>query len=125
MVTDPVADMLTIIRNGYLARKAKVVAPYSRFKLAICQLLEKEKFIKSTQKKDSKIEITLYEDQKPKITMIKKISKPGLRTYIKSKNISKIKGGKGILIISTPHGVVTGQEAKAKKLGGEIICEVW
>jgi len=67
----------------------------------------------------------LYEGRKPKVWQIKRVSKLGLRVYTKSKNIKKLKGGRGIVIISTPNGVMTGSEAKAKNLGGEIICQIW
>jgi small subunit ribosomal protein S8 len=123
---DPIADMLTIIRNGYLAKKQSVLIPSSKFKLAIANLLEREKFLGKVTKKDSKINIELlYEGQKPRLTQIKKVSKLGLRVYTKSKKIKKIKAGKGLTIISTPKGLMTDKEAKAKNLGGEVICQIW
>lgn len=123
---DPVADMLIAIKNGYMARKDSVVVPYSKFKLEIAKVLEKEKFVASVAQNVKKIEIELlYENQKPKLTDIKKVSKLGLRVYSKSKNIKSVKGGRGMTIVSTPQGVMTGKEAVAKKLGGEIICQAW
>ena len=123
---DPVADMFTIIRNGYMAKKSQVLVPYSKFKIEIAQVLEKENFVALVKKEESKIKIDLiYSAKKPKLSHVKKISKPGLRVYTKSKNIRKVKGGKGIIIISTPKGVMTGNIAKTEKLGGEIIAEVW
>jgi len=130
---DPVADMLVTIKNGYMAKKPKVFIPYSGFKLEIAKVLEKEKIVSSVSKKDSrlpagntKIEIELlYKDQKPRIREIKRVSKLGLRVYTKSKNIKQVKGGRGIVIISTPKGVMTGNDAKAKNLGGEVICQIW
>lgn len=123
---DPVADMLVAIKNGYLAKKMKILVPFSKFKYEIAKVLENEKFVGKTAKKDNQILIELsYEDGDPKITDIKRISKLGLRVYEKSKNIKKIKGGRGILIITTPEGLMTGERAKAKKLGGEVICQVW
>lgn len=123
---DPVADMLIIIKNGYMARKPNISAPYSKFKLEIAKTLEKEKFVGSVKKEDGKIHINLaYDESKPRMSEVKKVSKLGLRVYIKSKRIKSIKGGKGITIISTPSGVMTGKEAKVKKLGGEVICQVW
>lgn len=123
---DPIADMFTIIRNGYMAKKSQVLVPYSKFKIEIAQVLEKEKFVAGATKQESKIKIDLiYSGKKPKLSHVKKISKPGLRVYTKSKNIRKVKGGKGIIIISTPKGVMTGNIAKTEKLGGEIIAEVW
>jgi len=123
---DPIADMLTIVRNGYLAKKRSVLVPSSKFKLAIANLLEREKFIGKVTKKDSKINIELlYEDQKPRLTQIKRVSKLGLRVYSKSKKIKKIKAGKGLTIISTPKGLMTDKEAKTKNSGGEVILQVW
>ena len=130
---DPVADMLVTIKNGYMAKKAQVIIPYSKFKLEIAKILEKEQFIGKVTKKNSplpagkaKIEVELlYDRQKPKISEIKRVSKLGLRVYTKSKNIKGVKGGKGIIIISTPKGVMTGSQAKAKNLGGEVICQIW
>ena len=88
--------------------------------------LEKEKFVGQVEKSDSKLKIVLlYENHKPKITQINKISKLGLRVYIRSKNIKKVKGGRGIVLVSTPKGVMTGNEAKKSNLGGEVICQVW
>lgn len=123
---DPVSDMLVAIKNGYMAKKSAVIVPSSKFKLEIAKLLEKENFVSKVSKENLKMIIELqYQDQKPKINQIKRISKPGLRVYIKGKNIRKIKGGKGKIIISTPKGLLTGEEAKSKKLGGEVICQIW
>lgn len=126
MVTDPIANMLTIIKNGYMARKTEVLVPYSKHKLAIAKILSAGQFVGLVEKSGNIIKIELsYENQKHKLHDIKKVSKPGLRIYIKSKNIKKIKGGKGLVIVSTPYGVMSGDDARAKKLGGEVICEVW
>ena len=123
---DPIANMLAAIKNGYLARKTQVSVPYSKVKLAIAKVLEKEKFTSTVAKSDSKITIELlYIDQKPKLNEIKRISKLGLRSYVKSKNIKPIKGGKGLIVVTTAKGIMTGYEARAKNLGGEIICQVW
>ena len=123
---DPVSDMLVAIKNGYMARKAVVFVPFSKFKYEIAKVLEKETIVGKISKDNLKIKIELnYEDHKPKITQIKRVSKLGLRVYFKSKNIKKVKGGKGTVIISTPKGLMTGKEAKAKKLGGEVICQIW
>ena len=85
---DPIADLLITIKNGYMAKKNSVSVPYSKFRLSIAKVLEKEKFVGKTDKVDKVIEISLlYENGKPKITHIKKVSKPGLRIYTKSKNI--------------------------------------
>lgn len=123
---DPVSDMLVAIKNGYMAKKSSVAVPFSKFKQEIAKLLERENIVGKTTKENSHIMIELqYENQKPKITQIERISKLGLRVYKKSKNIKRVKGGKGITIVSTSKGLMTGDQAKAKKLGGEIICRIW
>ena len=123
---DPVANMLVIIKNGYMANKVNVLVPYSKFKFDIVKVLEKQKFIGKVSKKENKIEVDLlYENQKPKIQEMRKISKLGLRVYSKSKHIKSVRGGRGLTIISTPDGVMTGAEARQKNLGGEVICQLW
>lgn len=109
-----------------MAKKNSVLVPYSKFKLAVALVLGKEKFVGKVQKQDSSISIDLvYQGTKPKIMTVKKVSKLGLRVYTKAKSIKKVRGGRGITIISTPLGVMTGSEAKEKKLGGEVICQIW
>ncbi len=123
---DAIADMLTIIRNGYLAKKPDISVPHSKFKLEIARVLEKQNYIGKVQKKESSINIELsYENKKPKITQIKKVSKQGSRIHTKSKHLKPVKGGRGDLIVSTPEGAMTAKDAKKKNLGGEVICEVW
>jgi len=125
-LVDPIADMLITIKNGYMAKKPSVTIPVSKFKLEIAKVLEKEKFIGNIKSEDREITIELlYDNHKPKISQIQKVSKLGLRVYSKSKKIPTLKGGRGTYILSTPQGVMTGKEAKAKKLGGEVICRVW
>lgn len=123
---DPVANMLVSIKNAYMAKKPNVSVPYSKFKLEIAKALEKGKFVGKVEKTDTKIEIELiYQNRKGVLNEVKRISKLGVRTYIKSKNIKKVKGGKGMIIVTTPQGVMSGEEARQKKLGGEVICLVW
>lgn len=124
---DPISNMLVSIKNAYMAKKDNLLVPYSKFKFAVAKVLEKEGYVGLVEKhKSGKIEINLvYQNQKPRLTEVKRISKLGLRVYTKSKNIKKVKGGLGITIISTPKGVMTGKIAKEKKLGGEVICQVW
>lgn len=122
---DPIADMLVAIKNAYMAKKLEVGVPYSKFKLAVGRVLEKQNFVGKVEHKDSQINIDLlYQDDKAGIGEIKRVSKLGRRVYIKSKDIKKVKGGLGMFIISTPQGVMTSFDAKKKKLGGEIICQV-
>ena len=123
---DPVANMLVSVKNGYMAKKTQVLVPFSKFKYEIAKVLESEKFVAKVAKSNNKILIDLlYESGKPKITDINRVSKSGLRVYEKGKNIKKIKGGRGILIVTTSKGLMTGKDAKEKKLGGEVICRVW
>lgn len=123
---DPIADMLVTIKNGYMAKKDTVLVTRSKFKLEIAKVLEKEGFIGAVTDSPPKIEIKLvYKNQLPAVNEIKRISKLGLRVYTKGKNIKPLKGGRGLTIISTSHGVLTGKEARNKKLGGEVICQVW
>ncbi len=127
-MTDPIADMLTRIRNALMAKKPEVIIPYSKIKIAIAKILEKENFVSKVdvvtnkKKRRSEIKINLKEQ---KIHELKRISKPGCRVYIKANEIKKIKSGKGILIVSTSRGIMTGHEAKKRKLGGEVIAEIW
>ncbi|MDP2632217.1 MAG: 30S ribosomal protein S8 [Candidatus Curtissbacteria bacterium] len=123
---DPIADMLITIKNGYMARKPSVIVPLSKFRLEIAKVLEAEKLIGKINVENKKITIDLiYENNKPKISQIQKVSKLGLRVYVKSKKIPNLKGGRGTYVLSTPQGVMTGKDAKSKQLGGEVICKVW
>lgn len=132
MNTDPIADMLTRIRNANLVSHEIVEMPSSKLKVELAKLLKEEGYIVdySVAKKDDKfsyLTITLKYDEKnkPVISNLKRISKPGLRTYCKSKNLPQVFGGLGIAIISTSKGLMTDRKAKKEKLGGEILCYVW
>lgn len=132
MNTDPIADMLTRIRNANLVSHETVEMPSSKLKIEVAKLLKEEGYIVdySVAKKDDKfsyLTITLKYDEKnkPVISNLKRISKPGLRTYCKSKNLPQVFGGLGIAIISTSKGLMTDRKAKKEKLGGEILCYVW
>jgi len=125
---DPVSDMITIIKNGYLARKQLVSAPYSGLKERIAKKLLDLGFLsnveKSSDKKTLKIEL-LYIEKEPVLKEVKRISKPSLRIYRASKDIPRILSGRGEVLISTPKGILTGKEAKKANLGGELILKVW
>ncbi len=130
MSSYPVADMISAIKNGYLAHLEVVEVPYSTFKESIAKVLQEEGFIKTVRvlEKSGKKNLVLalkYEGRKSQITQIKLISKPGLRRYAKAKELKNILGGLGIQILSTPQGVLSNKAAKKYGLGGEIICEVW
>ena len=130
-MTDPIADYLTRIRNASRAKHKKVDIPASKIKLEITKILLKEKFIQGFTKIDDNIQgiIRVYlrydENNESVISNLKRISKPGQRIYVDSKNIKKVKGGYGIAIISTSKGLMIDREAKKNKLGGEILCEIW
>ena len=131
MNTDPIADMLTRIRNANMVSHPTVTVPASKLKIALAELLKSEGYIENYEvKSDEKfkyIEITLKYDasNKPVISNLKRVSKPGLRTYCKSKNIPQVFGGMGIAILSTSKGLLTDRKARKENLGGEILCYVW
>jgi len=126
MLSDPIADMLTRIRNGYLAKKKKVVAPFSGICEQLAQILTREGFLKGVKKGEKELILQLkYQDGEPVIREIKRVSKPGQRIYKKAKDLKSIQSGLGIAIISSPQGLVTDKEARKKHLGGEVVCEVW
>lgn len=131
MTTDPIADMLTRIRNANSAKHATVDIPASKLKLSVAKILETEGYIKSVQEiKDNKqgiIRIELKYDAKGKriISGIKRISKPGLRIYVAKDELPKVLNGLGIAIISTSKGIMTDKNARQEGLGGEVIAYVW
>jgi len=129
-MADPITDMLNRIRNAQAVLKPTVDVPISKIKLEICQILAREGLIKGFEKKGRKnkkiIQIALQYDGKiPAISGMKRISKPGQKIYLPYKKIKKVKGGYGLSIISTSKGLMTDKEARKKKLGGEVICEIW
>lgn len=125
---DPIANMLTSIRNGQSTNKVLVKIPYSKIKVAIAHVLQTEGFINDYHVKgDTKkiIELMLkYFNHKPVIESIQRISRPGLRVYNKTENLPKVIGGMGIAVISTSKGIMTDRAARKARLGGEIICYV-
>jgi small subunit ribosomal protein S8 len=131
MVTDPIADMLTRIRNATMARHDFVLVPSSKIKLAVAKILRDEGFIKEYEvvkgKQQRVIKIYLkYTDKKePVIEGLQRVSKPGLRIYVSKSEIPRVYGGLGIAIISTSQGLRTGQQAWRQKSGGELLCYVW
>jgi len=129
MMTDPIADMLTRIRNASMVRKPEVAVSYSKLKMAIAETLVKEGYLAKAEKTKDKIPqlvISLkYEGREPMIHSLKRVSKPGQRRYIKSNEIGRVLNGFGIAILSTPRGIMTNWEAARDKVGGEVICEVY
>ena len=130
-VTDPIADMLTRIRNAIMARHDNVKVPASKMKLALARILKEEGFItdyeviKGKPHRDINIQLRYLEDNQPAISGLKRVSKPGLRVYVQKKEIPRVYGGLGIAIISTSQGVRTGQQAWRQGCGGELLCYVW
>jgi small subunit ribosomal protein S8 len=129
-VTDPIADMLTRIRNAIMVRHDSVVVPASKMKLGIAKILKDEGFISDFEivkgKPHREIKVQLrYIDNKPAISGLKRISKPGLRLYVQKREIPRVYGGLGIAILSTSQGLKTGQQAWRTGSGGELLCYVW
>ncbi len=131
MNTDPIADMLTRLRNAALARHDFTVVPASSIKLAIAKILKEEGFIKDYEVLKAKphrmikVYLKYNEDNGSVLTGLKRISKPGLRVYTQRNEIPRVMGGLGIAIISTPKGVLTGQDAWRQGVGGELLCYIW
>jgi small subunit ribosomal protein S8 len=134
-MTDPIADMLTRIRNAIAVRKDEVMLPASRMKIQIAAVLKEEGFIKDYEiipdNKGGKLKIILkyfYPEPRVKVSVIRgiqRISKPGRRVYIKAKDIQPVFGGTGILLLSTPKGILSSVRAKKMNVGGEVIAKIW
>ncbi len=131
MMTDPIADMLTRVRNANKADQAIVDIPSSRMKVEIARILSNEGYvdsfevIKSNPQDVLRIKLKQYRDRRKALMGIKRISKPGRKVYVNKDEIPKVLSGLGIAIISTSKGVLTDSEARLKKVGGEVICFVW
>lgn len=127
-MTDPISDMLTRIRNANLVKKNDLLIPFSKIKFEIAKILEKEGFIKRAEKTKGKFDqiniILKYKNKEPVIQYIKRISKPGQRIYYNYRQIPKILPSLGIWIISTSKGLITHDQARKQKIGGELICEI-
>ena len=128
--TDPISDMLTRIRNAIAVNKQAITLPHSNNKETVAKILADYGYVNSvkTSEVDSRkvLEITINGDNEPaKINQISRISRPGRRVYVKADEIPTIKRGRGIVVISTSKGVMTGRDAKAQKIGGELICQVY
>jgi small subunit ribosomal protein S8 len=130
-MTDPIADMLTRIRNGVRARHESVEMPSSNMKVSIARVLSDEGFLKGYQVLEDRpfkvlrVDLQYTGKKEPVLTGIKRISKPGLRVYTKAASIPRVYGGLGLAVVSTPKGVMSGHQARRLKVGGEVICHVW
>lgn len=131
MITDPIADMLTRIRNANMVSHASVEMPSSKLKVQLAKLLKEEGFITDYNEKEvgkfKVLEITLKYDakNKPVISKLERISKPGLRSYSKAKTLPKVLGGMGIAIVSTSKGLLTDRKARKENIGGEVLCYIY
>ena len=131
MVTDPIADMLTSIRNAVMARHDFVLMPSSKIKLALAKILREEGFIKDyevvkgKQQRVIKVYLKYTDKNEPIITGLQRVSKPGLRVYVAKDEIPRVYGGLGMAILSTPKGVLIGKQAWREGVGGELLCLVW
>ena len=130
-MTDPIADMLTRVRNALQARHTKVDVPASKLKAEIARILKEEGYIANYKvadeegKRTIKIYLKYGPDNEPVISRITRVSRPGCRVYVGQRGIPKVLGGMGITILTTPRGVMTGRSAHRERVGGEILCEVW
>ncbi|HYA27009.1 MAG TPA: 30S ribosomal protein S8 [Thermodesulfovibrionales bacterium] len=130
MVTDPIADMLTRIRNAALIKAEKVDIPASRIKLEIAKILKEEGFIRAYKilkdKRQGILRLTLkYADSDNVISGLRRVSKPGRRVYVGSKEIPRVMGGVGIAILTTPRGIMSDKACRLESVGGEVICYIW
>jgi small subunit ribosomal protein S8 len=135
-VNDPIADMLTRIRNAMMANKAEVSMPVSKLKVEVARILKEEGFVSdyevvendSPSKRMLKVQLKYVgerRERRPVITGIQRVSRPGCRVYTRKQDIPWVLSGLGVAILSTPKGVMTGQRARKLNVGGEILCKVW
>ena len=132
-VNDPIADMLTRIRNAVMARHETVTIPSPRMKVAIAGVLKDEGFIRDyavvaedgKPQQSLKVDLSYSKLRQPVLSGIQRVSKPGLRVYVRRTEIPRVYGGLGIAILSTPKGIMTGHEARRQSVGGELLCYVW
>lgn len=130
-VTDPIADMLTRIRNAGMVRHDSVLIPASKIKLAISKILKEEGFIEDYEvvrgkpQRVIKIRLKYRDKNQPALTGLERVSRPGLRVYVQKKEVPRVYSGLGIAILSTPEGVMTGHRAWRREIGGEVLCYIW
>ena len=131
MMTDPIADLLTRIRNANNARKASVDVPWSRLKAEITRVLVEEGYLEGASVVDAaprnvlRIELRYDAQRRPVITGMRRVSRPSLRVYVGVKDIPAVRGGLGVNVLSTPKGVLVDRTARRENVGGEVICTVW
>jgi small subunit ribosomal protein S8 len=131
MVTDPISDLLTRLKNAAQRRHETVMVPASKLKRAILHLLQKEGYVQAVEDAVHdghpalKVQLRYVGEGQPMITGVERISKPGRRVYVGSKEIGRVRNGIGMSILSTSKGIMTDQESRRNKLGGEVLCSVW
>lgn len=131
MISDPIADMLTRVRNGIMARQKQVVIPGSKVKVALARIMRDEGFLKDFEiTKDApqpqlRLVLKYDRDKKSVVTGLRRISKPGRRVYVGRSAIPWVLSGLGVAVLSTPQGIMTDQKARRLGLGGEVLCHVW
>ena len=130
MITDPISDFLTRLRNAQAAAHETTMVPGSRIKLAMAKLLQREGYIEAVEEKTEGVKKTLlirlkYMGKVPMIRSVRRVSKPGLRVYRKADELPRVLSDQGIAIVSTSAGIMTNKEARRRKLGGEVLCEVY
>ncbi len=130
-MTDPIADMLTRLRNAVMAKHEQANIPASKMKIAIAEVLKREGFIRGFElveegpRKLMRVQLNYTGKKEPVLNGLQRVSKPGLRVYVQKREIPRVYGGLGIAILSTPQGIMTGQDAWRRSIGGEVICYVW
>ncbi|MCI0777882.1 MAG: 30S ribosomal protein S8 [Chloroflexi bacterium] len=130
-MTDPIADMLTRIRNAVAVRHDQVTIPASKMKLAIAKVLKDEGFIRDYDSFEEgprrffRVQLNYTGNKEPLLTGLKRVSRPGLRVYVQKREIPRVFNGLGIAILSTPKGIMAGQQAWRQRTGGEVLCYVW
>ena len=129
MVTDPISDFLVRLQNASMARKERVSIPFSQMKHSIAEVLAREGYVSdvdSKSKANGVLTLSLvYKDGRPAIQGVNRISKPSRRMYMGVRDVRPVKRGHGLLVLSTPAGIVTGKEARIKRVGGEVLFEIW
>ena len=131
MTSDPIADLLIRVMNGHRARHANIRMPFSRIKLALCDLLRREGYVREVEKSTAAghpvLVVTLAYDsaRKPAILGVRRVSRPGRRVYAGADKLPKVRNGLGVAVLTTPQGLMTDSEARKKRVGGEVLCEVW
>ena len=133
MITDPISDMLTRIRNANVAMRDEVLMPSSKQKIALAEILKKEGYIsdfavgagETEAHKTLKIQMKYSDDRRRTIMGIKRVSTPGLRIYRRATDVPRVLGGLGVAVLSTSHGLMTDREARKRNVGGEVMCFVW